>query len=84
MALQEYLAKRWLHTVLVTVLAGVIIAPAFLDFFPELSRPVLGLAPVLAWSLGVNYERSLVLVEKLVDEDELRAAEQRRSSIWRN
>lgn len=81
MAFEEQLANRWLHMVLLIVLVGVLIGPEFVSWAPDLGT-VAGLVPVVAWSLGVNYERSLVLVNRLADRDELRAAERRHSSIW--
>jgi hypothetical protein len=81
MAFEDYLANRPLHMVLLILMIGVLIAPEFYDWAPELGA-VAGLAPILGWSLGVTYERSLVIVEGLVDPDTLREAERRRSSIW--
>jgi hypothetical protein len=82
MALHTYFAKRWLHMVLLIVLTLAIIGPSFIEGFPELDLPVLGLAPVVAWMLGVNYERSIILEAKLLDPEELREVEYSRSSIW--
>ena len=81
MALREYFANRWLHMILLTVLVSPFILPEYIAWDPQLG-PVAGLLPIAAWFLGVNYERSIILEAKIVDEEELRAVESRRASMW--
>jgi hypothetical protein len=81
MALREYFANRWLNMIVLTLLVLPFIAPEYIAWDPQLG-PVAGLLPIAAWFLGVNYERSIILEAKLVDEEELRTVERKRASMW--
>ena len=82
MVLREYLAKKWVHSVVVIVLIAAIIGPTVTDFVPTIDRRILGLVPIIAWSFGLQYERNVILVSGLVDKEELLEAEREVRNFW--
>lgn len=69
----RYLTRRYVHTIFLSALA--------LGLF-YLVRPHMGtilsflvaVTPLVSWSVGRLYERSIVITSGLADEDELREA----------
>lgn len=81
MPLRTLFANRLLHVgVLVAVVIGLLV---LLQDLSSLERTVVSVLPIVAWYLGVLYEQSLVLVNGLVDEDELKAVERDAAGLFR-
>lgn len=81
MQVRTLLANRILHVA--TLLVVVVALFAVLHDLPSGVRAVVVTLPVFTWFLGLSYERSLVLANGLVDEDELKEAEREAVQLFR-
>jgi hypothetical protein len=79
MNVQSVLATKWFHTALLFGLVAVSLYGA--DIHPMLGQ-FAALGPVVAWLLGLLYERAIILQAELVDREQLREVERGSGSMW--
>lgn len=79
MNIDRLFAIKWFHTVVLIVLVAIIMYGSGIVPGRDL---VAGGAPILAWVLGLLYERSIILNAGLVDRDDLKRLERSKNTIW--
>lgn len=79
MTIRSWLSRKWLHTVVLILLVAIILFGR--GIVPQLEF-VAAVGLIVAWLMGVSYERSIILEADLVDEDDLKQVERDRSTFF--